>query len=439
MKYTLLGSRVDNKLQSYVEIIVEEITKSIPETLSIILGGGFGKEEGSVEVIGDKIIPINDFDIFIITKKRVPDKLLNDIANKATERLDLKNKGLEFYKFDRKKYADTFYLDLKTIPISRLKYLPPMIRYYELKNASSIVYGQDYRYLIPDYDIKDIPLAEGFRFLLNRMALLVTYFSTDFIKGKITPGEYKGLKYLACSKAFLACCEGLLMLNRKFVPTYRGRTETFKRCYKKDFPELYKKLPKLAEKVEQATNFKLKSKFTKQEDPFEIWHDAAHCIGEVTKYFVEKWIGIEINNYHQLSQVIYRKVWPVYFGPYAQWYLKHRTGINFGMYLPAILANKYMTWSYYTRLKNFRNINHKEILKNPIGPDITLYAVLPELLYSILPDKTINLSMLIRAGRLNNKAFPTNQTEMEDRYKMWDCIAKQFAEAYIIFCFLKIV
>lgn len=438
MKYTVLGSEVNDKIQDIVDIAVDEIRKNVPGVLSIILGGGFGKGEGSVEVKDGEVIPVNDFDAYIITEDKVDDRLLNDTANKATARLNLKNKGLEFYEFNRKLYANTFYLDLKAIPVYKLKDLPPMTRYYELKNASSVVYGQDYRHLMPDYDFKDIPLAEGFRVIFNRMAHLVEYFSTDYLTGKITPGEYKGLRYIAHTKAFIACGEGLLTLNRKFVPTYSGRAEAFKKCYKRDFPELYEKLPKLADKVEKATNFKLKSNFEKQEEPFEILQDIALHIGEVGKFFVSKFADVNIENYHQLSQVVYRKVWPNYFGPYARWFLKHKTGINFGNYLPAYLAKQYMTWVYYLRLKNFRNINHKEVLRNIASPDITMYAALPELIYSLNPDKTINRNMLERAAKLTHKVFPTNLNISND-YKLWDHVALQFSNAYVLFGFLKIV
>ncbi len=438
MKYTILGSEVNDQIQNIVDVMVDEVRKNVPGVLSIILGGGFGKGEGSVQIKEGKVIPVNDFDAYIITEGPVDDKLLNDVANKATARLTLENKGLEFYEFDRKKYADTFYLDLKAIPVYKLKDLPPMTRYFEIKNASSVVYGQDYRYLMPDYDFTDIPQAEGFRVLLNRMAHLAEYFSTDFLTGNITPGEYKGLRYIAHTKAFIACGEGLLTLNKKFVPTYSGRAAMLKKCYKHDFPDLYEKLPNLANKVEAATNFKLKADFEVQEDPFMIYQDVASHIGEVTKYFVSKFSGINIENYHQLSQVIYKKVWPDYFGYYAKWFLKHKTGINFGKYLPAYLAKQYMTWVYYLRLKNYRGINHKEVIRNPASPDITMYAAIPELIYSLRPDKTIDRTMLDRAAKLTNKVFPT-KLNISDDYKLWNHVALQFSNAYVLFGFLKIV
>lgn len=438
-KYCAYGIMENEVVQGYLDIICKEILEGIPGVKSIILAGGFGRGEGTLEASNGKVIPINDLELYLITDEEVDDALLNDVANKALAKLDIENKGLDFYKFERKQCSNTFYIDMKAIPVNKLKSLLPMIRYFELKHSSTVLYGDDYRNLIPDYDMKDIPLTEGFRFLLNRMALLVTYFSTDYIKGKMTYGEYKGLKYLACTKAFLACCEGLLILNGKFVPTYSGRAEIFKKYYKHDFPELYKKLPDLAKKVEEATKFKLNPNFNFKEDPFKIWIDAANHLGEVTKYFVSKFTGINIENYHQLSQIIYKKTWPIYFGKYGQWIIKRKTGFNLGTYLPAVIAKNYMSWSYYTRLKKFRNINNTQILKNPASPDLVMYASLPELIYSIKSKEVIDKEALIRASRILNNVFPTKIDLNKSDHETWNYIANQYANAFIIFSFLRIV
>ena len=439
IKYCAYGTTENEVVQGYLDIICKEILDSIPGIKSILLAGGFGRGEGTLEISNGKIIPINDLEIYLITEHEVDDALINEVANKALAKLDIENKGLDFYKFEREQCSNTFYVDMKAIPVNKLKSLLPMIRYYELKHSSTVIYGEDYRHLIPDYDMKDFPLTEGFRFLLNRMALLVTYFSTDYIKGKMSSGEYKGLKYLACTKAFLACCEGLLILNGKFVPTYSGRAEIFKKCYKHDFPELYKKLPDLAYKVEEATKFKLNPNFDFKEDPFEIWMDAAHHIGEVTKYFVSRFANINIENYHQLSQVIYKKLSANYFGKYGQWLIKRKTGINLGTYLPALIAKNYMSWSYYTRLKKFRQINNIQILKNPASPDLMMYASLPELIYSIKSKETIDSQALIRAHKLINSVLPTKINLNKTNHEIWNHLADQYANAFIIFSFLRIV
>lgn len=437
IKYTRLGLSVDEKIQEYVDIIVEEILKEIPSVKSIILGGGFGRGEGSVEVRKGKVIPINDFDIFIISENKVSEESLNRIANRATSRLDIKNTGVEFYEFDRERYSNTFYVDLKNLPVGKLKNLPPMARYYELKNSGSVIYGDDLRNLMPSYTVEDLPLTEGFRFLMNRMALLAEYFSMDYFH-KISENEKRGLLYLGYSKALIACCEALLMLNRKFVPGYKKRAEILEKCFKKDFPELAKKIPDLPEKVMKATDFKLNTKFPKKINAFKEWHEACHYSGEVAKYFVGKFTGRKIKDYEHLSDVIYNNTWKLYFGPYIQWYIRRRFKINLGKTIPSFLLQNYMKLIFYLRLRKFRKTSHLNILKNKTSPDLTMYAVLPRLLFSVSKEKKINKRMLKDAGKMMNKVFPTDYS-VNDSYKLWNEIANKFSQAYVLFCFLKIV
>lgn len=66
MKFTYAGKYADRKIQDYLEIIKKEIVKNVPGVKSIILGGGFGRGEGSVEFLGKKVMPLNDFNIFVV-------------------------------------------------------------------------------------------------------------------------------------------------------------------------------------------------------------------------------------------------------------------------------------------------------------------------------------------------------------------------------------
>lgn len=427
----------DREVRKYLEVIKEEILNRIPNIKSIILSGGFGRGEGSVEMVGNKAIPLNDLDMYIISNDFIKEEVLNEVANKAVKRLGLKNIGIDFYEFDREVYSNTFYIDLKNLTIDKLKKLPPTIRYFELKNSSCVIYGDDYRNFIPDYKIEDLPLTEGFRHLLNRMALLAEYFSTDYFF-KITENEKRGLLYLGWNKAFLACAEALLILNKKFVPSYKERSDILIECFNTDFPKLSKRIPDFPEKLKIAIDFKLNPKFPKKIDPFEFWFEACYYLGEVTKYFVSEFSKKEIKTYPELSKVIYNDLNTLYYGPYVQWYLKTKFKLNLGQKFPAFLVNYYMKLIFYFRLKKFRKINHINILKNKSGLDLTLYAVLPLLLYSIDKDKKINKKMLKEAGVLINKIFPANY-KIRDSRALWNEIDSKFSQAYIMYCFLKIV
>ncbi len=137
MKFTQQGKKVDQQIKKYLDAIVEAILKKVPEAKSILLGGGFGRGEGSAEIKKGRIIPQNDFEIFLITEKNLKEGFVNQVANKAAQKLDIGNVGADFYNFEREVFANTFYIDMKAIQINKLPYLLPMFRYFELKNVTA--------------------------------------------------------------------------------------------------------------------------------------------------------------------------------------------------------------------------------------------------------------------------------------------------------------
>ena len=69
MKYTHnkeYNEKVENDLRIIKEILIKETNP-----ISIILFGGFGKGEGSVQKIKNKVVPLNDYDIYLITKNKL--------------------------------------------------------------------------------------------------------------------------------------------------------------------------------------------------------------------------------------------------------------------------------------------------------------------------------------------------------------------------------
>ena len=56
--------------------------------ISIILFGGFGKGEGSIQAINGKPAPFNDFDFYIVTEKKLSDENLNEISMNAAKEVE---------------------------------------------------------------------------------------------------------------------------------------------------------------------------------------------------------------------------------------------------------------------------------------------------------------------------------------------------------------
>ena len=82
-KYTAYGKKVDEYVQkNYFDKIIKSFVADC-NPLSIILFGGFGKGEGSVQIIKGKPIPFNDFDLYVVTDKNLTDEELDKISANA--------------------------------------------------------------------------------------------------------------------------------------------------------------------------------------------------------------------------------------------------------------------------------------------------------------------------------------------------------------------
>ena len=114
MRYTKNKSkRVEDYLNEKIEIITDIIRKRIPDTIGIIMGGGFGKGEGSVVVENKEVILINDFDMYVVAKKEYDEDIINDIAQEASRKIG--KKGISsFVKFNKNRplLKDFFYIQL---------------------------------------------------------------------------------------------------------------------------------------------------------------------------------------------------------------------------------------------------------------------------------------------------------------------------------------
>ena len=68
MKYTK-SKKADEKVEKDLKIIKNILVEEL-KPISIILFGGFGRGEGSYETVGGSIIPLNDYDMYVVTKRK---------------------------------------------------------------------------------------------------------------------------------------------------------------------------------------------------------------------------------------------------------------------------------------------------------------------------------------------------------------------------------
>ncbi len=422
--YTILGSKVDKAIDDQLKIVSEEINKDIKDVKSIIVYGGFGRGEGSVKKIKNRYYPANDFDVYVITEKKSDGNLLDNIAKRVALRLG--SKGIEFNKFDKNlSFENNFYLDLKCLTLGELKKLVPMLRYYELRNATNIIYGEDVRNLIPDYSKEEIPIGEGIRVLLNRMTHLVEYFSTEKTHNDLVLSFF-------CTKAYIDSCTALSFLSNRYSPSYKKRMEEFYKNYKNDFPELYKRLPDLHEKIKKYTLWKLNFKGTPEKDPLKLWFQTRKDFIEVVKYFFSEVLNKKIQTIEDLSNAIIN-LNKEYYYPYSKYFLKNNFNINSNFLTNIVIKLIPIRFKqlYFNKLLKENKV-HFKIFFNKASPDLIIFGSVPFILFALNEDFTINKENFEKGLKTLNKVYPT-------KAKNWEQLSQDYADAYVLFYLMKIV
>jgi len=414
MKFTQ-NKQINKKIESQLNTICKEILNSV-NTKSIILAGSFGYGEGPVKIKKEKVYPFNDYDIYIITKKPISSEKIDEIASKTANKIGYR--GIKyFYNFKKEEQTleKNFYIDLKCLTLKQLKKLPPRLKYYNFKESTQTLYGEDLTHLTPNLQLDEIPLSEPAKLLLDRMSQLIEYYSLE----KKYDREF--LTYII-QQAYAACLTSLLMLSKKYRSKYSENNKTFLKIYKKDFPELYKKLPNLHLNINKYVKWKLnpqKSPYTSIEKEFRL---CTKHIYEVSKYFFSKFLNKEIETLNELSNAILNMSYTFY-SPYLKYQFKIKPNLTY----PTL--NLFLRHKYSQRIKIW-NKKHRRIYFNKYPPDSYIFASVPYLLLSV-SEKKVNEPLLNKGTSILKKVYPV-------KGKNWEQISLDYANAYIGFFMMKI-
>ena len=160
-KYTY-NEKYDKGIEKQLEIVKDILIKET-KPISIVLFGGFGKGEGMVDKNGK---PLNDFDIYVVGRKRLSDEECDRLSVKCSTALG--RGGLDFVEHADEEYDEDkfFHVDIRFIDYDKVGKLLPTQRTFELKNSSQIIYGEDIFNKIPDIEVPD---SDAIRILFNKM------------------------------------------------------------------------------------------------------------------------------------------------------------------------------------------------------------------------------------------------------------------------------
>lgn len=265
---------------------------NLTEVDSVILAGGFGRGEGSVIFLpSGRIAPVGDYDIYIVTDSNVDtDRMRKDMIKIISLPTVFRND------------PNMFGVDIEVISRRNLRHLSPDISTYELKKASKLLYGKDYRDLI-FLNKDDIAVSSGF-ITLSIRAMMLSKVLEKIRKGNLSYEDRVWCVYQCC-KAFTEICTALSLVEGFYEPSYEKRATLFAQ-YFPNMKDLKDKVPDLPEKVREYTLMKLLSKFD-EKTPMEALVEASRYLEVSFLYFMTKYLGInfEETTWRQNTEKMY--------------------------------------------------------------------------------------------------------------------------------------
>lgn len=409
-KYTIHDNLlIEKEIGTRINTIVDTLNEGIPNITSIILTGGFGRGEGSVKITGEHIVPLRDFDFVLIFKKNIP---WNCIRN-TKDILDDESNSKSGYKYDQK-----FSIDISATTLERINLFPD-ISTYDLK-AGQVVYGDDIRSKIK-WAEKDIPLRSGARLLFQKLTALIGTFSLEYLSDKKIPQSKVDTFVHEISKVYIEIGGALCIFAKQYNPYCLNRVDIIKKIYKNSFPDLYKIIPDLPQKIELSTKYKLDPNSNSINCiPIDYWFEARDDIGEVIKYYFNNDLGLSFNNWLEFTKQLEQKLRRNYYAPLIKNYLSVKKYPNNKFLIEALnLAYNFKDNVNFTSSTVMNSEISLSFPKNILSsPCIQLFSVCPLILFSLNKDGTINKryidEALIRLNfvKLKKKDFKEQWDEM---------------------------
>lgn len=418
----------DGFIQNQLNIVVAEIRKAIPNIVSIILMGGYGRGEGAVKIKKDgQPQLINDFDMYIVTEKYIPDNFLEKLAFRCSKLL---GKGGIAHperfeeQYDLEKF---FHIDIRCLVRGRLKNLLPTIRYYEMKHNSIVLWGENVLEEFPEIKVEDIPKPEALRIIMNRMMLLLMVFKPKFLQQKMSNDE-REIMFYYITKSYLTIVESLLLFAHKYQPNYTQRTKVFNRIFSQEFPFLSKRLPDLIEKVNFYTKFKFQPKKI-NDNPVVSWDECRQSLEIVFHYCLENFLGKKLpTKWQLLARELKSNLAKKYFNPYISYILKRYRLNN-------LFLEKLGIWT----VQIFMSFKYFKLLRKDLGkfywpalslkdPGIKILYILPLILYAIEIDGWENQKMLAWADQELKGLYPIDQNQLD-----WSAVKSIWLKAYRLY------
>lgn len=204
--------------------IVKDGIKSLnAKVLSIVLYGGYGRNEGSwIIEDNDTVRPYNDYDILLVLREKIYQKRIDYLRKEIARKIGIR------------------WVDIGQSTPDELRTFRPSIYSYDLKHAGKVIEGDEsVLNNIPDMKSSELSLREGEILFFTRLWTLLGSLDVKGLKVERN-GEESRFFRNQMAKAILAVVDILLLQKNAYHPSYVERNKRLAELYfeKTDFHQL---------------------------------------------------------------------------------------------------------------------------------------------------------------------------------------------------------
>ncbi|MDH5644363.1 MAG: hypothetical protein OEZ01_00055 [Candidatus Heimdallarchaeota archaeon] len=288
---------VDEQLQQVTQAVVSLMGDSLE---AILLGGGFGRGEGSVAIAKDGAMHVvNDYDLEIVYREPWG-KSLSKLITHLRFRKRLDTLAEELAQILKIKQIDLSPRGVGSYVLSTA----PRLSDYDLKYGHHLLYGKNNPTdVMPWFRSQDIPAFEGTWLLRNRgLGMLLSFLYFMDKKGTL-PEPKKENFYTEINKAILAMGDALYLLRGEYTCSYAERAANFTRYNDCNFP----RMNELMKLYSLAVGYKLlpqQDMFTNI-TPLNLWHQVNTLYVEFFLFYESERLGMCFTGLDQYAEWVF--------------------------------------------------------------------------------------------------------------------------------------
>lgn len=314
---------INDVIKEHGKLIAGRIIQKFPDTSSVFLIGAMAKGEGGLVKHGNVVSPVNDYDVYFVSEKQAKSDVIkrleaicaNDVKNSIRKKY---TKEKIWKDFDR--IVSEITVDIRRLEDNFTSL--PLLRFYEMKRISMVIYGKDVRNMLPDVKGTALMIPDGLKLLFNEMTHLIEFIDERKINGRLSYSERFMVDYFT-AKIYSAVCTALLIKSGNIQLSIIDRVKKLKKIYAKEFPSLHEKVPDLPKTIEENVKIRMDSRFLRNGTTrTKKIENLIRDMDIVLRFYLKSIIEIDGDNWSDITDAVTKNLWKVYYRPYIEYKLK---------------------------------------------------------------------------------------------------------------------